>query len=217
MVEKRIPGFKLNWFLTESNGNRLTGEVPSRAEDLWKPEVQTPKFEQPIIAEMAQMARQLRMQNMTREQILDKVIRDKMENISILEEEKICWFKQIQSESLVDVFSKLVSLVDKEEMEEPAVTEEDVRTGFDIFQIIMYCPSPMVVKLFRFLDGLVSSETSRTIIQSSVNLFQSGVLKDMESFEMARNFYFLMASTFDLQYGNFFACSFQKLTDSGSA
>ena len=83
-----------------------------------------PKFEQPTLAEMAQLARQLKMQNMTRERILDKVIRDKMENISILEGEEMCWLKQIRSKSLADVFSKLI---DKEEMEEPVVTEEDIK------------------------------------------------------------------------------------------
>ena len=135
------------------------------------------------MAEMVQLARQLRMQNMTREQILDKVIRDKMKNINVLEEKGICWsdpwslgsMTQIKSESLTNVFSKLVSLDEKEEIEGP-VRKEDFKTGFDIFQAIIYCPSPMVIKLFRFLDGLVSTETSRTIIQSSVNLFRSGIL-----------------------------------------
>ena len=208
LVEARTPDFKLNWFLADNNGSRLTKELPSRAEE-WKPEVPTPKYEHPILVEMVQLARQLRMHNMTRDQILDKVIREKMVNISILEEEETCWLEQIYSESLTEVFSKLVPLVDKEEMEEP-VTEEDVRTGFDIFHAIMYCPSPIVIKLFRFLDGLVSTETSRTIIQSSVNLFRSGVLNDTTSFELAKDFHFFLASSLDLQYGSVLLATSKK-------
>ena len=119
LVEERswMPGFKINWFIADNNGSKLTEQLPSRTED-WKQEEQTPQYEQPLLAEMAQLARQLRMQNMTREQILDKVIRDKMKNINVLEEKGICWsdpwslgsMTQIKSESLTNVLSKLMPL-----------------------------------------------------------------------------------------------------------
>ena len=70
---RRIAGFKLNWFLTGNNDSKLTEELSPRGKD-WKPDAPIAKYEQPILAEMVQLARHLRMQNMTREQILDKVI-----------------------------------------------------------------------------------------------------------------------------------------------
>ena len=35
-----------------------------------------------------------------------------------------------------------------------------------------------------------------------VNLFHSGAMQDMTSFTLAREFYFVLASTLQLQYGN---------------
>ena len=72
---------------------------------------------------------------------------------------------------------------------------------FELFHAIVYCPSN-VFQLYRFTDHLLSTESSRTIIQSLVNLFQSGVLKDRTSFTAAKEFYLALASTLQLQYGN---------------
>ena len=58
------------------------------------------------------------------------------------------------------------------------------------------------MKLFRFVDQLLSTESSRTIIHTFVNLFWSGALKDFTSFSLAKEFYFVLASTLQLQYGN---------------
>ena len=60
----------------------------------------------------------------------------------------------------------------------------------------------MVFKLYTFIDQLLSNETSRTIIQTIVNLFQSGAITDKTSLTLAKQFYNVLASTLDLQYGN---------------
>ena len=52
------------------------------------------------------------------------------------------------------------------------------------------------------MDQLLSNESTRTIIQTSVNLFQSGIITDQTSFSLAKQFYHVLASTLDLQYGN---------------
>ena len=49
---------------------------------------------------------------------------------------------------------------------------------------------------------MISTESLRTIIQTLVNTFRSGNLTDKTSFALAKDFYFVLASTFDLQYGN---------------
>ena len=95
----------------------------------------------------------------------------------------------------------LPQFVDRNEEEEP-VTYEDIKTGFELFFANANCPSPLLVKLFTFLDELLSSESSRTIIQSIVNLFLSGSIKDKTSLSLAKEFYIVLASTLNLQHGN---------------
>ena len=103
-----------------------------------------------------------------------------------------------------NAFSQLISYENTNEKrtDEPP-SEEDIKTGYEIFHAVVFCPPTMVFKLLRFLDQLLSSETSRTVIQTFVNLFQSGTITDDEtSFTLAKQFYKVLAKTFQLQYGN---------------
>ena len=197
--ERRMTGFTLNWFLEDDNGTQLMEKLPARQED-WVHS--TPRYKQPLLTQMVQLARHLRVKHdMTKEQILDKVIRGKMLNIRILKESRMCSMEdQISSDFLDEAFPKLVSFVNEKDLEESA-TDEDVMIGFEIFHAIVYCPS-MDIKLFLFVDQLLSNESSRTIIQTAVNLFRSGVLKDLTGFTEAKQFYQVLVSTLDLQYGN---------------
>ena len=60
----------------------------------------------------------------------------------------------------------------------------------------------MDMKLYIFVDQLLSSESKRTIIQSYTNLFHSGVLKGTTSITLAKEFYMDLSATFNLRYGN---------------
>ena len=200
--EERIrTGLTINWFIKDKNGSLLTEKLPPRAED-WKPEITTPKYEEPWLDQMVQLAKHLRLQNMTRDQIMDKVITTKLQNTVFLENEGMCSLDQVRPEHLNEVFSKLVLTAENRNKLEGPLLSEDVKTGFEIFHAIVYCPSTEVIKLFRFIDQLISSETSRTIIRSMVSLFQSGVLRDKTSFTLARKFYLVLATILQLEYGN---------------
>ena len=210
--EKRMTGFRLSWRIEnenppDSNGTRLTEKLPPRAED-WKPDEPIPKYREPLLAEMVQLARQLRMQNMTSEEIKDKVIREKTQNISSLLDDNVCSLDQIESDDLHSTFPKLVLFIGAEEMEGPA-TADDVKTGLEIFHAVRYCPT-LVIKLFRFLDELLSTQSSRTIIQTFVNLFRSSDITDTTTFGLAKEFYFVLASTLQLQYGNILLATASK-------
>ena len=108
---------------------------------------------------------------------------------------------QIGSKHLDEVFPKLVSFVDKEDMEGSA-KDEDVTTGFELFRAIVYCPLEMDIKLFRFVDRLLSNESARTIIQTFVNVVRSGVITDVRRFTLIKELYGVLAATLNLQYGN---------------
>ena len=155
------------------------------------------------------MAKQLLVQNMTREEILDKVIENKLQITVKLEENQMFSCGQVALLHLDDVFSTFVLNSETGKEMDGSVTKEDVETGFELFQAIVFCPSD-VLKLFRFVDQLLSTESQRTIIQSLVNLFQSGVMKDRTSFLKAKEFYLVLASNLQLQYGNVLLAALTK-------
>ena len=110
----------------------------------------------------------------------------------------VCAMGQVKPQKQTEVFSKLVSDVHIHEIEGPP-SIKDIEIGYKLFHAIVYCPIPLV-KLFRFVDQLLSIESTRTIVQTFVNLFQSGAITDKTSFTLAKQFYFVLAS--NLQYGN---------------
>ena len=101
---------------------------------------------------------------MTQGQLLSQVIQEKAQNISSLEKSGQCYMDSIKSDYVEILFPELVSFVDHGNLRQ-SITEEDIRTGLELFYAILFCPV-MNIKLFRFVDQLLSFESSRTIIQT---------------------------------------------------
>ena len=101
---------------------------------------------------------------------------------------------------LDDVFPKLVTFADSNEIEGP-LTNEDIETGVELFYGIVHCPTPLLT-MYNFVNELLSTEGPRTIIQTLVNIFRFESIKDTTTLNLVREFYFVLASTLDLQYGN---------------
>ena len=78
---------------------------------------------------------------------------------------------------------------------------DDAVTGLSLFYALAYCPVNDI-KFYRFVDQLLSKESSRTVIQTFVNLFHSEVIKDPTWLKMAKYFYLDLAAVLDLQYGS---------------
>ena len=57
------------------------------------------------------------------------------------------------------------------------------------------------------IDQLLSVETTRTIIQTIVNLSQPGAITDEISFILTKRFYQVLADNLDLQYKNILLAS----------
>ena len=196
--ERGISGFTLNWFLEDRNGSQLTKKVPPRQED-WT--LITPKYKQPWLAQMVGLAHHFRTkQNMTRGQILEKVVQEKIRNNNILNEAGTCSMDQIKPQHLDEAFLKLVPFIDQRDFEgsDQTRSDEDTRTGFAIFHAIVFCP----IQLYHFVDQLLSFESSRTIIQAYVNLFHTKVIKDKTMISLMKEFYEILATTLNLEYGN---------------
>ena len=193
-----MSGFTLNWLFKDTNGSQLTEKLLAREED-WKQEVPTPKYKTPL-SEMIQLARQLRLKNMTKGEIYEEVIHKKVKNVIILEETGMCSNGQIKPQNQNEAFTKLASNVNMKKTDDPPL-DDDIKTGYKLFHATAYCPT-MGIKLFRFVDQLLSNETSRTITLTFVNLFRSGAVREKTSFALAKQFYHALAFTVDLQYGN---------------
>ena len=135
---------------------------------------------------------------MTRKQILDKVIQEKVNFASFLKELGMCSFDQVQSEHINELFAQLLPIADNSTLDRAATTNEDLRMGFELYHSIVFCPT----KLYLYVDRLLSYETSRTIIHSYVNLFHSKIIKDKATIRLMNKFYDILAATMDLEYGN---------------
>ena len=190
-----MTGFTLNWFLKDINGTQLTEKLPPRQDD-WKQEVPTPKYEQTLLAQMVQLARQPRFKDLTKEQIFETVVQQKVKDVKKLAEDRVCSLDQVKPENQNEALLTLDPFMNTNEAEVSPSDEE-----IQLFYALVYCPTK-VIKLFRFIDQLLSNESERTIIQTVVNMFQSEVITDVKSFTLAKEFYFVLASTLNLQYGN---------------
>ena len=172
-----VPGFTLNWFLEDGDGTRLTEMLPAREKD-WELDLPSPDHEQSLLlANLAILTRQLRLQNMTDGEMLVSVIHKKMKHIELFNTEGICSMEQVQPRRQNSIFSTLSLEVEGNSRSQNPPSHEDMKTAHRLFYAIVFCPT-MPFKLFRFIDQLLSSESSRTVIQSVVNLLQSGVLTD---------------------------------------
>ena len=86
---------------------------------------------------------------------------------------------------------------------------KDIKAGFELYHAIVYCPE-MDMKLYEFVNQFLFSESIRSIIQSYVSLFHSGVLKGTTSITLAKAFYLDLAAILDLKYGNILLATLTK-------
>ena len=120
---------------------------------------------------MVQLAMQLRLQNMTKDDILKEAIQQKSQMSVIRETGEICFTGQVKADKQKVVFSEILLNVNTSKIsEEPSI--EDIETGYDLYHVVVFCPSK-VFKLYTMIDQQLSAETTRTIIQTTVNLFRS--------------------------------------------
>ena len=198
--ERSTPGFTLHWFLKDSNGTKTTKKLPARKED-WKRELPFPGYKDPMLQDIVELAKELRLQNMSKEEILTKVIYKKVQNKATPAHHAECSMGQVKPGRHRNVvFSKVFDDINTNKTG-GHIMDKDIETGYGLFHAIVFCPPAMVFKLFTFIDQLLSDETSRTIVQTIVNLFQTGAITDKTSYTLAKQFYNVLASTLDLQFG----------------
>ena len=197
--EGKTSGFTLNWYLRDINGTKVTKKLPARKGD-WK-KSPTPAYKSPLLHNIIYLTKELRGQNMPRSKIMKKVIHQKLQTGFNTNAVHKCLMGQLEADEQKLVFSNIFSNNLTTNKTPEKLTDQEVETGYDLLHAVVFCPA-MVSKMYTFVNQLLSVETSRTIILSIVNLFQSGVITDETTFTLTRKFYQVVADTLDLQYGN---------------
>ena len=194
--DKRMGGFRLSWFLQDSNGCRLT-EALNMTED-WKQEATSPGYQEPQLVRMVQLATQARKQNIGREEVIKRTILEKAKLIENgkLDYTSMCSVGQIEPNHYSVITGLNIGLNNTTGGD---ANDEDVLTGFMIFSIMVYCPES--VALYQFLHSLLFTQSPRTIIQATVNTIQSLDIKELINRQRMHQFYLALDKIFHFQFG----------------
>ena len=192
--DKRRTGFTLNWFIQDTNGTVVTKKRQDSLRN-WKVKTTQPKHKDYWLDKMVELARQFRVQNTSTEELLEKIIRLKVVNTTFLKQSMECRNGQLKGVGKDDVFHEIHSLMT--DGSEGSVSDDDVKTGFMVFSIVIYCGQ---MKLHNFLENLLSTATPRDVIEALVNTIDSGGITEIVDEHMITEFYRTFKKTFNLQY-----------------
>ena len=204
--DRKVTGFKLNWFLKDSNGSHLT-DMMSDLTGQWKhPEVDSPKYQNLFLETMVQLASKARLSNMSTDYVIKEVTKKKKELITtkLFDYTSICSGGQVKQEHQSKLFGNINMGLTMQETDIIA-KEEDIQTGFMLYSSLISCSES--VALYKFLHSLFSTQSPRTIIQATVNTIESDNLRERISRTRINQVYLLLDDIFHLQYGKILLAS----------
>ena len=147
------------------------------------------------------LAHLARTQNMSSDEVMSQTINEKARLVhsGILQYAAICTGNQVNQENYSVVFDHInLGLING--TPGAIVTDADIKTGLKMFSILIYCPTA-VLTLYDFLHTLVSSQSARTIIQTTVNTIQSDNIMGTENRQNLNQFYLALDKIFNFQIG----------------
>ena len=156
--DRKMTGFRLGWFLQDSNGSCLTDKKPDMHKN-WKPETTVATHWEQYLVRMVQLAGRAREKNMTREKILNVTIRAKAKLITrlFIQYNSMCSGGQVKKSFYPKVLDELnIQITGDKTINN--ITEEDIETGFMMFSAIIFCSEP--VALSQFLHNLLTTQNN---------------------------------------------------------
>ena len=101
--------------------------LPARQDD-WKQEtpIPTPSYKQSLLYDMVQLAKELRLQNMTKKEIFKEVIHQKTQTSVMTKAGSMCSMGQVKAKEQKPVFSNLLSKVKTTQSTEKLSVEDRV-------------------------------------------------------------------------------------------
>ena len=196
--DKKVNGFKIDWFLQDGNGNRFTEMMPEIPAD-WEPNAVAPRYRHDDLKRLTFLAKEARLKGMIQSDMLIHVLKEKEVLIQsgVIQYISMCWGNQIMNKHYKVFEDITLGLNITKGM--GSVTEEDIESGFMIFSAFVYCSES--VALSKFLHSLLSSQSPRTIIQATVNTIESVVLDENKNKERLNKFYLDLDQIFHFQLG----------------
>ena len=147
-----MTGFRVTWFLQDSNGKRQTEPLPDL--NIWAPYSEPPKYMDANLIRMVQLASQARHKKIKRKDMVEKAISDKEKMIEkdFFVYKTVCSGKLVQPFHFSSLFTDLTLGVYNETLK-TTINNEDTETGLMIYFAIVYCAEP--VALTQFLHSLL--------------------------------------------------------------
>ena len=197
--DKRMTGFKLDWFVQDRNKTRLT-EIKSDEPLKWEPEAAIPKFQELNLVRMVRLVAKARVDNITTATILNTAFELKATmvlNRNLINTTTMCLNGQILKEYYAQIFDG-INIGLNNDTKDIILTKADVNTGVMIFSIMTHCPTT-AMQMTQFLHSLLSTQSARTVIQSTVNTIQLSSIKETLIKKGLNAFYLALDKIFHFQ------------------
>ena len=120
-------------------------------------------------------------------------------NRNLINTTTMCLNGQIKKEYYAQVFDGM-NLGLNNDAKDIILTKADVNTGVMIFSIMTYCPTT-AMQITQFLHSLLSTQSARTVIQSTVNTIQLSSIKETLIKKGMNTFYLALDKIFHFQLG----------------
>ena len=193
----QMTGFKLDWFIRDSNGSRLTNGKEAKNQD-WKPLVPAPKYENPWLVRMVELARQARLQNIP----IEGLVKRSLNNKKLSRENFYCKYGLLVENFVEELFTELEGTLTPI-ASITSFQNVDFNSGAKIFFAMNFCLNPMPLKLLIFFKQMFNRLSPRAMIRIVVDTIQSGIVDNRESKKSLNELYLAMEKRYDLQYGKF--------------
>ena len=202
--ERTMTGFKLDWYITDSDGRRVTNGKQENKPD-WKPSVLAPKYENPWLVRMVELARRARLQKIPIEVLVER----SLNNNKLSDDYTYCYVGQLWKKQYEQFFVKLERGI-APISNLTSFQNSDFHSGAEIFFAVTFCPHEMSIKLFIFFKQVFSSQSPRALIRTVVETIQSGIIDNGESKKSLNKLYLALEKKYDLQYGKFLIALLSK-------
>ena len=197
-----MTGFELNWFIESQNGSRQTERLP-KVDGEWRNKVQIPEFQELWLRNTSQLARHYRQQNLSREEMVQRIVKKKMMTTDFVHKsDHICMGGQVKTNHYKNLFEEVLNDVDhKGPITNQDLLQEDLHNGFVIFVAIIYCPDIVEeLKLYKFVDDLLTSQNPGTIMRATINTIEAATLNEDLSAKF-NEFFKILDKVLELHYG----------------
>ena len=195
-----ISGFSLKWYLRDENGIHK-GADTAQDSNHWRALLSEPRFENDVLNNLVQIAKQGRLENKTKGELIEKTILEKERMITAgIVNYGECVGGQVTAPNFEKILDNFDIGIERDNYTAAEnFSMEDIETGFSMLSVLSSCPVH-IIRLNQFLTKLINSKSPGNILQATVKTIQSPE-HNFESRRFLRRFYLSLEEIFDLKLG----------------